>query len=209
MNRGNPCSSRATMNRVILGEVLSAPTTNLSASFVHGVPSDVGYEATDIGKAFRAVQLQCAPNVVWGLFLELLAFRRANVERPSSDAELRVLSEFAEYTGHVAVAKNDVGVEAGQEIIVRKVKAVKGARDSALSAWCSLFFGRQPDHFDHSIDVQVLDDIPGSIRGTIVHDNPFRGPWSLSHHRGNHLSDELLFIVRRRDECVSRHRASI
>src|SRR5260370_27147119 len=122
MNRGNPCSSGATMNRVILGEVLSAPTTNLGARFVHGVPSDVGYEATDIGKAFRAVQLQCAPNVVWGLFLELLTFRRANVEGPSSDAQLRGLREFAQDAGHVAVANNDVGVEAGQDSIVRTCK---------------------------------------------------------------------------------------
>src|SRR5260221_11200507 len=151
MNRRNPCSSGPTMNRLILRKVLSAPTTNLSTRFVHGVPSDVGYEAADIGKAFRAVQLQCAPNVIWGLFLELLTFRRANVERASSDAQLRVLREFAQDAGHVAVAKNDVGVEAGQEIVVRKVKAVKGAPDSGFSASCLRVFMMPPDHFAHCV----------------------------------------------------------
>src|SRR5260370_7373381 len=103
MNRGNPCSSGATMNRVILRKVPSAPTTNLSTRFVHGVPSAVGYEAADIGKAFRAVQLQCAPNVSWGLFLELITFRRANVERASSRAHIRSLRAFAHYSAHSTV----------------------------------------------------------------------------------------------------------
>src|SRR5258706_9282515 len=163
MNRGNPCSSGATMNRVILRKVLSAPTTNLSTRFVHGVPSDVGYEAADIGKAFRAVQLQCAPNVVWGLFLELLTFRRANVERASSDAQLRVLREFAQYTGHVAVAKNDVGVEAGQEIVVRKVEAAESAPASPFFPRWSRFVSGQRAFFRPFLHGPVLGGRPPSI----------------------------------------------
>ena len=57
MNRRNARSGWAAMNCVIFGEGHGLPTINLSVSFVHGVPSDVGHEATYIRKAFSPVQL--------------------------------------------------------------------------------------------------------------------------------------------------------
>src|SRR5271157_2081121 len=90
----DPFAGGAAMNYAIVKKTARIPVFGPGENFVNRVPADASRDAADLFKAFAAIHLESAADMIFGHFLQFQAAIPLDIQTAARDAELRVPFKF-------------------------------------------------------------------------------------------------------------------